>query len=183
VKRFQNAAMMKSFNRMLLLDATETYDKKSNNFSGLNLIVQQFMVDVCGAADIPMTRLFGQSAGGLNATGAGDIRNYYDMLKAKQEAELRPQLEYLDQIIYRHATGKPPPDSYEWDFKSLWQTSGKEQAEIEKIRADRDKIYMDSAVVSEGVVAAELLQTGTYKSMTDKDVANVAELGSKIEDK
>jgi len=35
-----------------------------------------------GAADIPMTRLLGQSPAGMNATGDGDMRNYYDRIEA-----------------------------------------------------------------------------------------------------
>ncbi|MDR3087788.1 MAG: DUF1073 domain-containing protein, partial [Azoarcus sp.] len=98
-KRFQIAAAIKSFNRALLIDASEEYEKKSNTFSGIDAIMRQFMLDVSGAADIPMTRLFGQSAAGLNATGDNDIRNYYDMVRARQEIELRPALEKIYRII------------------------------------------------------------------------------------
>lgn len=60
-KRFQLAAMMKSFNRMLLLDAQDAYTQKTNHFSGVKDVIEQFMMDISGAADIPATRLFGQS--------------------------------------------------------------------------------------------------------------------------
>ena len=180
-KRFQLAAMMKSFNRMLLLDGTETYEKKSNQFANLDKIWLQFMVDVCGAADIPMTRLFGQSAAGLNATGDNDVRNYYDMVSAKQESELRAQLEYLDEVLVRSELGTMP-DDYRFDFNSLWQMSDAETATIQKTRAERDQIYLNAGVVTEGVVARELKEDGTYKNLTDEDIELAEELSEAAPD-
>ncbi len=179
--RFQTAALLKSFNRMLLLDGSETYDKKSNTFSGLNLIMQQFVQDVSGACDVPMTRLFGQSAGGLNATGNNEIRNYYDMLQAKQESELRPKLEYLDEILVRSEFGEIPKD-YGFTFNNLWQMSDKEKADTEKVRADRDKVYFEMGVIDEGVIAADLKEAGTYANLTDAHVKLAQELAEKVDD-
>lgn len=179
-KRFQIAAMLKSFNRMLLLDGSESYEKKSNNFANLDKIVQQFMVDVSGAADIPMTRLFGQSAGGLNATGDNDVRNYYDMVSSKQEAEVRPQLEYLDEILVRSTLGFMP-DDYHFEFESLWQVSDSEAATNEYTRAQRDQIYLNGGVVTEGVVARDLKERGTYHSLTDEDVELAEELSKAMD--
>ena len=55
------------------------------------------------AADIPVTRLLGQSPAGLSATGDSDTRNYHDMIAARQELDLRPQLERLDALLLRSA--------------------------------------------------------------------------------
>lgn len=175
IKRFQLAAMMKSFNRTLLLDGKEEYEKRQNSFANLDAIIQQFMVDVCGAADIPMTRLFGQSAGGLNSTGDNDIRNYYDMVSAKQEAELRPALDYLYEIICRSTLGAMPAD-FRYDFNTLWQLSATDQATVEKTNAERDQIYIQTGVVTEGLIAKELKEHGIYRSMTEEDVQLAEEL-------
>ncbi len=180
-KRFQVAAMLKSFNRMLLLDGTESYEKKSNNFANLDKIIQQFMIDVSGAADIPMTRLFGQAAAGLSATGDNDVRNYYDMVSAKQEAEIRPQLEYLYEVLVRSELGAMP-DDFRFDFNSLWQLSETELATIEKTRAERDQIYVQLGVVPEHLVARELKERGTYRNMTDEDVELVEELNKPMDE-
>lgn len=175
IKRFQLASMMKSFNRTLLIDGNEKYEKKQNSFANLDKIIQQFMIDVCGAADIPMTRLFGQSAGGLNATGDNDVRNYYDMVSSKQEAEMRAQLDYLYEIICRSELGNMP-DDFRFDFNPLWQISATEQATIDKTNAERDQIYLQAGVVTEGLVASELKERGTYRNMTDEDVELAEEL-------
>lgn len=181
VKRFQLAATLKSFNRVLLLDGDEKYEKKSNSFANLDKIWQQFMIEVSGAADIPIVRLFGQSAAGLNANGDNDIRNYYDMVSSKQESSLRPGLEYLNEVLIRSALGRMP-EEYRLEFGSLWQMSDKETAEIGKMRAERDKIYLESGVVNEGVVARELRENGTFSSLTDEDVKLAEELSTEIKE-
>ena len=175
IKRFQIATMMKSFNRTLLLDGDETYEKKSNTFANLDSVMRQFMIDVCGAADIPMTRLFGQSAGGLNGTGTEDIRNYYDMISAKQEAELHGPLESLFEILC-YSTFGALPKNFRWDFNPLWQIGESEQAVIDKGRAERDAIYLTNGIVTEGLVAKELNERGTYRTMTSEDVGLADEL-------
>lgn len=180
-KRFQVAALLKSFNRMLLLDGTESYEKKQNSFANLDKVIQQFMIDVSGAADIPMTRLFGQSAAGLNATGDNDVRNYYDMVSAKQEAELRPQLEYLYEVLVRSELGHMP-DDFRFDFNPLWQLSETEQATVEKTRAERDQVYLNAGVVTEGLVARELKERGTYRNMTDDDIDLAEELAKPMDE-
>lgn len=180
-KRFQVAALLKSFNRMLLLDGTESYEKKQNSFANLDKVIQQFMIDVSGAADIPMTRLFGTSATGMNATGDNDVRNYYDMVSAKQEAELRPQLEYLYEVLVRSELGHMPED-FRFDFNPLWQLSETEQATVEKTRAERDQVYLNAGVVTEALVARELKERGTYRNMTDDDIELVEELSKPMDE-
>lgn len=180
-KRFQVAALLKSFNHMLLLDGTESYEKKQNNFANHDKVIQQFMIDVSGAADIPMTRLFGTSATGMNATGDNDVRNYYDMVSAKQEAELRPQLEYLYEVLVRSELGHMPED-FRFDFNPLWQLSETEQATVEKARAERDQVYLNAGVVTEALVARELKERGTYRNMTYDDIELVEELSKPMDE-
>lgn len=177
LKRFQTAAMMKSFNRTLMLDGDETYEKKQNQFTNLDKILEKMQVDVCGATEIPMTRLFGQSPGGLNATGDGDLENYYNMIHAKQESEMRVQLDFFDEILFRHATGAPPPEEVTSDFDSLWQMTDAENATIGYNNAQRDQIYLTAGVVTPGLVASELKAEGVYRTMEDEDVQLAEELG------
>lgn len=175
IKRYQLAGLMKSVNRMLILDGMEKYEKKTNNFSNLDKIWERSFIEVAGACGIPMVILFAQSASGLNATGDNDVRNYYDMVSAKQESDLRGALVRLDEVLVRSALGTMP-ENYRFTFRSLWQMSDKERAEIDKARAERDNIYLSAGVVSEGIVARDLLEKGTYSSMTEEDVEAAEEL-------
>jgi phage-related protein (TIGR01555 family) len=175
VERFRLASTLKSFNRMLLLSGDEEYEKKQNSFANLHEILNSFMVDVCGAADIPMTRLFGQSPGGLNSTGDGDIRNYYDRINAEQEADLRPQLERLYDILARSTFGTVP-ENFRFEFNPLWQISATEQATIDLNHAQRDQIYLTEGVIRQSTVASELREEGTYNNITEDDVKLLVKL-------
>ena len=181
ISRFQTAMATKSVTKTLILDASETFDKKANSFSGLNTIVIQFMQALCAVADIPMTRLFGMSPGGLNSTGDGDLSNYYDMVNAKQEAELRPRLAKLDQVLLRSALGRMPED-YDFTFNSLWQVSDETKSKIQQARASVDKIYWEMGVVPEGVIARDLKESKTYLNLTDKDVLLADKLSTALEE-
>jgi phage-related protein (TIGR01555 family) len=175
IKRFQTAALMKSFNRTLLLDDSETYEKKSNNFTNLSDVWGRFIDDVCGAAEIPKARLFGDSPGGLNATGKGELINYYDMISNKQESQLLAQVEKLVHIIVVNELGNYP-DDLQIRFNPLWQTSETEQIANSKVRADRDKIYLDSGIVTPAEVGQSLLDDNVYPAMTEESITLLEEM-------
>jgi phage-related protein (TIGR01555 family) len=93
MERFRLGDHLKSFNNMLLLDEMEKFERKATSFAGLPELMNKFMLHVAAAADIPVTRLFGQSAMGLNATGEGDERNYHERITSDQENRFGPALE------------------------------------------------------------------------------------------
>lgn len=164
LERLRLAAMGKGINGALMLDKEEDYEQKSANFSSLKDIMLAFMQVVSGAADIPITRLLGQSPGGLQATGDSDTRNYYDRVSAEQELEMRPALAVLDELIIRKALGNRPPDVwYRWT--SLWQSSDKEQAEIGKAVADTIKTLADTQLFPD-----EALSAAAVNMLTERGV-------------
>lgn len=184
LERFTTTAMMKSFNRMLLMDGgkvgdaaakPETFSQKTTQFAGVNEAILRFMADVAGAADCPVTRLFGQSPGGLNATGDSDLRNYYDHVNARQNTSLRPQLSYLYEILTRSAFGSKPKN-FEITFNPLWQTSDKERAEINNIQMETDTGYITAGVLSTVAIAKEVMERGYYVTMEADDVKLAQEM-------
>lgn len=152
LNRLQLAAMAKGINGMLVLDKEETYTQKSTTFGGLTDVVITFLQLVSGAADIPLTRLLGQSPSGMTATGESDIRNYYDRIRANQELMLTPSMEVLDACIVRVATGTNDPSIYH-DWNSLWQLSGKEKSDIGKTTADTIKTLNETALIPQDVMS------------------------------
>lgn len=132
-RRFTYANQLKSSINMLLLEGDgttgETWEQKQIQFAQFPDLMRLFLQVAAGAADIPVTRLLGQSPAGLNATGDSDIRNYYDNISARQEIELRPALSRLDELLIRSALGSRPPEIY-YEWAPLWQLSAKEKAEV-----------------------------------------------------
>ena len=94
----QENALRTSFG-LQLLSAGDTMENHPYSFAGLSQIYEAFMLDMAGAAGIPATRLFGRSPQGMNATGEGDLKNYYELITAMQERHLRPALEKLFPVM------------------------------------------------------------------------------------
>lgn len=148
VERATLSAMIKGNNGMLIRDSEESYDTKSFNFGNLDNIANLFLQVNSGAADIPMTRLFGQSASGLNSTGESDLRNYYDRVQSSQELEMTPALDILDECLIRSALGDRP-DSVHYVWSSLWQTSETERSEIGERAANTINSLSDTMLFPE----------------------------------
>ncbi|GFO81792.1 MAG: hypothetical protein A49_14190 [Methyloceanibacter sp.] len=127
--RFTLAAANKSINKTLILDSAETYDRKQVTFQQLPEVMQQFLLMVSGAADIPITRFLGQSPAGMSATGESDMKNYHDKIQSVQELELEPAMYRLDEALIRSTFGVRP-DDIGYDWAPLEQMNEKEISEI-----------------------------------------------------
>lgn len=179
LERLTLAATAKGINGCLILDTEETYEQKTAQFSELTNILLAFMQLVSGAADIPVTRLLGQAPAGFNATGDNDIRNYYDRIRAMQELTMTPAMALLDECLIRSALGARPPEVF-YNWRSLWQTTDKERADIGKITAESIKIISETKLVPEDVmseVAVTMLTEsgiapGLESAMTEWQAAN-----------
>ena len=162
--RFAYAAAMKSINTLLLLGDGETWARQRIDFAGLPEMVRTFLQVAAGAADIPVTRLLGQSPAGLSATGDSDTRNYYDMISARQEIDLRPQLERLDRLILR--SEGIDPGALTFAFRPLWQMDAATAATVALTKAQATQVYAGMglwpAATTARLVAAQLIEDGTY---------------------
>ena len=139
VERFSLVQSMKSTVNALVLDKNDEYQQKTINFAQLPEVQRLQLQIVSGAADIPATRYLGQSPSGMNATGDGDLNNYYDRIKADQELKLREPLEKLMDVVVRSALGDRPNDC-QFRFRPLYQMSEKDKADIFKTKADAARV-------------------------------------------
>ena len=162
IQRYQLFDSMKSIVNTALLDGDEKLDRLTLSMSGIAPVLETFMVWISGAADIPVTRLFGQSAAGLNATGEGDLKNYYDGIRSKQNSQLDPVMSQLDAILVRSALGTYN-ETYNYDWERLYQPNRKEQAEAQKIEAETDVILLDAGVIGRSQVMRRLEADEVYQ--------------------
>ena len=162
--RFAYASAMKSINNLLLLGDGESWARQRIDFAGLPEMVRTFLQVAAGAADIPVTRLLGQSPAGLSATGDSDTRNYYDMVSARQEIDLRPQLERLDRLILRSEGIDPAALSFA--FRPLWQLDAAAKADVALAKAQATQIYVGlglwPAETTARLVESQLIEEGVY---------------------
>lgn len=154
LQRYALAAAAKSNNGMLLLDYdSEEYDQKSFTFAALADLMDRFAQNSSGAADIPMTRLFGRSAAGMNSTGEGDLRNYYDRVGADQSLVLQPALADFDEVLIQSALGTRPPEiHYVWN--TLWKQTDTERSSLGTAAAAMVKSLKDTGLIPDEVLAS-----------------------------
>ena len=172
-KRYELFSMMKSVINMALLDGDETLDRQTLSLSGVAPIIEQLMTWISGAADIPVTRLFGTSAKGMNATGEGDMRNYYDSLRSKQLTQVDPGMRTLDEVLVRSALGYWP-DDYNYVWNPLQQMNELQAAQAAQARMTTDQGYLDAGVVTVSQVQRNLQANEQYQ-FDDEAIAEQAE--------
>ncbi len=161
-KRYELFSMMKSVINMALLDGDETLERQTLSLSGVAPIIEQLMTWISGAADIPVTRLFGTSAKGMNATGEGDMRNYYDSLRSKQLTQVDPGMRTLDEVLVRSALGYWPED-YNYVWNPLQQMNELQAAQAAQARMTTDQGYLDAGVVTVSQVQRNLQANEQYQ--------------------
>ncbi len=175
--RFNLAAMQKSANRMLMLDANDKYEKKGNNFTGLGLIVEDFRANVCAAAATPETKLFGKAPTGLNSgVNAGDDQNYRSSVSLSQKLLLTPQAKKGMKILCLHRFGVIPPN-FNMTPKPIFTETAAEKAARQLIDAQRDALYVEQIqAVGAHTIAKELKEKKVYNTLETAEVAMVKDL-------
>lgn len=182
IERFTLANTAKSLVNAVLLDAEEEWQQKQVSFAQLPEVLNTYLQIASGAADIPATRLLGQTPGGLQSSGQSDIRNYYDRISADQNLSLRPALSRLDEILIRSAIGSRPADIH-YTWAPLWQVSETERADIALKKATAVKTISETGLVPDMAfsrgVQNMLVEDGTYPGLDGA----LEEFGSEPEDK
>lgn len=169
-ERYRLFGMLKGIINLGLLDQdNEVYDRKSIAFSGLSQIMEQFMVWTAGAAEMQVSELFGQSASGLSNTGEGDRQAIYDRTKAKQDGQMRRDLERFDQVMLRSALGYYP-DDIEFEWNPLYQKSSVEEAQEDLADAQSDQINIESRIIRPSHAMRRAQAKGRY-AITDDQIA------------
>ena len=171
IKRLKIANEMKSIINGIVLDKEDDYDKKSNTFTTLDNIDDRYSQKTSGAADIPMTRIYGVSPSGMNATGESDMLNYHDNIQSIQENVIRPRLELIDKIISMSAFGDPY--GFDFEFLPLKQLTEAEQADVDDKKSQTHQRYMDMGVINDIDVLSELSECGTYNTIDENRVEEV----------
>lgn len=166
--RFALAATAKGINRALLRDINEEYDRKQVSFATLPEVLQSFLQIVAGAADIPVTRLLGQSPGGLNSTGLSDMKNYHDRIVSMQSLSITPALHRLDECLIRSALGARPDEIF-YTWSPLEQMNEKERAEVGKMNADTAETLTRTGLFTpeelRTVVSNQLVESSFYPGL------------------
>lgn len=152
-------AHMMSSQGMWLLNHDDSVETFPYNFAGLKEIYEAFMTEVAGAAEIPVTKLFGRSPDGMNATGKADMQNYYDRIAGLQERMLRPALTRLLPVMFISYFGYLP-ENLDFVFNPLATETPQERAELLNALADPVIRAFSAGMISDESAVAEMKALG-----------------------
>ncbi len=177
-KRFwetmQAISVVKSNFGMQLVNREDTIQNTQYTFTGLKDVYDSMCLDVSGASRIPVTKLFGRSPAGMNATGESDLKNYYDYVDSLREGTLRPILERLLPVILLSSIGYVP-DDLDVQFPPLWTPTAKEVGEIAKAKGQIVIEAFQAGLLDQGAAMEELKklsdETGMFGSISDDAIA------------
>lgn len=163
---------------LMVMDAADSIESHQYTFGGLAECYQQFIMDIAGAAEIPVTRLFGRSPSGLNATGESDLQNYYEMIAEKQETYLRPVFSKLLPVICMSVFGAVP-DDLDFEFDPVAEPSDEQRADLAKTGTDIVVSAVGAGLVSPRTGLKELKQqserTNVWTNITDEDIEKASD--------
>lgn len=160
---------------MNVMDSTDDFQTSSYSFAGVADVYELFMLDVSGASEYPVTKLFGRSPAGMNSTGESDLRNYYDKVRQEQESKLRPILDKLLPVLCMSTWGAIP-DDLDYEFCPIRDTSDEERANLIQQAAGAITTVYQSGIISQKTALKELRKSGAtygmWENITDEDIEN-----------
>lgn len=144
----------KSMLRAVLLGKEEEYTRDALSFAGVSDVFDRMMMVVAGVSKIPVTKLFGRSAAGMNATGEGESRDYYDMVKSEQ-LYIKEMTDWaVNQALRGMQAGAKVSHV---KFNAVWTPSQKEELEM---RERQQKI--DAGYIADGVYSADTCRDNRF---------------------
>lgn len=138
-------------------DKIEQHDTALGDFD--QTVMTQYQL-VAAIANVPATKLLGTTPKGFNASGEYEAESYHEELESIQANDMGPLISRHHLCVIRSeiapAAGmRPFAVAVEWNPTDT--PSAKEEAEIRKIDADRDKALVDAGAIDGQDVRARLI--------------------------
>jgi len=146
----------RSLLNMILLGEDDSYEQRNLSLTGFDDIATRAKEALSAATDIPQTKLFGDSPGGLNSDGESHRDMYNGMVGRKQKFRIKPQLTRLYRTLYAQSEGPTRgviPQRWEVRFHPLEELTAIGESKNKKTVAETDEIYLKNAVVAPATVA------------------------------
>lgn len=142
-------------------------------FGSVPELMMSFIQILSAGSDVPASRFIGQAPGGLNATGEGDLENYYNNIASYQETRLDPKYEKLFDILGPSILGreewKQIKPNFELEFESLWNLDGQEKATVDETYARILTTLKDANIIPTEYIIDELNAKKIFSTPLSKD--------------
>lgn len=177
-ERMSQINHMMSNQSLLPIPADGALQGISYSFSGLSEVYQQFQLDIAGAAEVPVSRLFGRTISGLGQANDADERIYEEKISSDQEHLMAPQMDKLYPILCMSELGYVP-DDLDLQYPSVRVLDEKEKAELAKTVTDTATVWVNSGFASPRRAAMEIKNssdiTGIGTALTDEFVQTLSD--------
>jgi phage-related protein (TIGR01555 family) len=172
-ERMRFADKFRSTLRGQLFDADDTIETLIDSIAGMPDLLLQLAQIVSAAAEEPMTRLFGMSPSGMNATGESDTAGWHERVSSEQVHKYTSPAEWLLRLIMLSTDGPlngNEPDMWSLEWKPLKHPSELEVAQTRKLVAETDEKYADMGMPAERILE-DRFGGDTYSMETTFNIA------------
>lgn len=151
--------------------------------AGVSEITSDYQMRLSAAVRMPVTKLFGRSAAGMNATGEGDRKDYKDRIKYEQHTKYMPPLKKLiKMMLASDEFGNNSERDYQVVFNPLEQLNDVERAQARNAQANTDATYIQTGVLDVRTVREERFG-GKYSFETTLSQEQLTELEAQDEER
>lgn len=164
-------------------ETPETVEFVNAPLGTLDVLQAQSQEQMAAVSSIPLVKLLGIAPTGLNASSDGEIRVFYDYIHSLQQAIFSTALKRVLDVIQLSEFGDIDPEIY-FEFEPLYEMSAKEKAEIRKIDADTDAVYVAAGALSNNEVREKIAEDpeSPYHSLDLSDDIDLEEDGEDIDE-
>lgn len=151
--------------------------------TGLEALQAQAFEQLCVPSSEPLVKYAGITPAGLNASSDGEIRVFYDYIHSLQQSVFKTPLKRVLDVIQLSEFGDIDPEIY-FEFEPLYEMSAKEKAEIRKIDADTDAVYITAGALSNNEIRKKIAEDpeSPYHSLDLSDDIDLEEDDEEIDE-
>lgn len=169
LQRFATLDQQRWAGRMILADKdNEEFHREPVQVAGVDKMLEHFEMRMAAAARMPVTMLMGRSPSGMDATGDSDTRQWYASVKAAQTNDLEPAIIRLADIVTAGGWSEDEENKIIWT--AMEEPNDKEEAEVEKLTAEKWQIYQTIGAISGEQVALVEFANQPMAEVIDEDV-------------
>ncbi len=129
LRRVEAANQGKNAGNAILLDTKDKFEQKQITFAGLAEIYKENRIGLCSSIRMPMSKLFGTTAGsGMANSAQDDLENYNGMVESDVRMHAKPMIRWLVDILSWNLFG----DEFDvaFSFRPLREIGAVEEEQI-----------------------------------------------------
>lgn len=175
-KKLQEIATQLSIYNAALIDGKDIkIEHKAASFGSVPELLLTYTQFLAAASDIPITRYLGSSPQGLDATGDGDSRNYYDMVDSiinntRKPAERRI-LDWIGYSRWGYEEWKRRSANLVLSYEPLWNMDAVQEATRDEIVVRTIVSMFQSQLISAETAINELNKRELFETKMEAEEA------------